>query len=281
MPNPASGSVIRVPVADGELAVGSRGVGPPVLLLHGISANRSVWDGVIALLSSSFHVVAPDLLGRGESTARHGARYRLIDEAERIRVVVHALALERPLLVGHSLGAAIAVAATPAVAPRGLLLLSPLSSAVRRPRALAALCVPGMSILAGGLLPLVRRTLTRYILERRVYADKSRATAETVERYAQPYRDPRRAMSLTRALADWRPEELQSLPRPTVPVRVISGACDRRITSASARALAARLGAPCSILASCGHGLPEEAPEEVDRHVREMMAGCPAGEDTA
>ena len=269
---------IRVPVQGGALHLETRGVGPPVMFLHGISANRSIWNGVIAELAPTVRVVLPDLLGRGESVASRSARYRLQDETHRLREAAHSLNLERPLVVGHSQGAAIAAALSTVLPVRGLLLISPVS-AVTRPKLLLSLRIPGVAALAAQLLPLFRRTLTRYILERRVYADADRADVEAVERYAHPYRNPERARSLLRALADWRPEELLSIQVPEVPMRVLSGARDRRITPAVACDWASLLGAPCSILPDCGHGLPEEAAGTVARNVEELLAGTVGGKD--
>ena len=43
------------------------GSGPAVLLIHGIGDNSSTWDEVIPILAQHYTVIAPDLLGHGES----------------------------------------------------------------------------------------------------------------------------------------------------------------------------------------------------------------------
>ncbi|HEX5855201.1 MAG TPA: alpha/beta fold hydrolase, partial [Thermoanaerobaculia bacterium] len=43
------------------------GRGPLVVLLHGIAGTSSTWDAVIPRLAEHYDVLAPDLLGHGES----------------------------------------------------------------------------------------------------------------------------------------------------------------------------------------------------------------------
>jgi pimeloyl-ACP methyl ester carboxylesterase len=89
--------------------------GPPVMLLHSsVSGNRQ-WRKLIALLSSRYRVIAPNLRGYGATTpwplAARGAKQTLLDAAEVVTALCEALQLqEEPLrLVGHSFGGALAL----------------------------------------------------------------------------------------------------------------------------------------------------------------------------
>jgi pimeloyl-ACP methyl ester carboxylesterase len=269
---PTSGT-ISVPVTGGSLVAGLRGAGIPVLLLHGLSANRSTWDRLLELLPPTVLTVAPDLVGRGASPAGAGASFRLVDEAERVERLLDQLGLERPVLVGHSHGAAIAVAVAARRPVRGLLLISPVSPAINRPWVLELLRLQRLRGIASRLLRLFRRPLTRYILERRVYANPAHVNAATVERYSGPYEVPERAWSLAGALRDWHPSEVGGCaPMAGVPSAVLTGALDRRIPAATAKAWAGQLGAECAVLPDCGHGLPEERPDEVARRLLELTS---------
>lgn len=52
-----------------ELQCRVEGEGPPVVLLHGIGGNHTVWNEVIPRLAKEFLVLAPDLRGHGRSPA--------------------------------------------------------------------------------------------------------------------------------------------------------------------------------------------------------------------
>ncbi|MFD6492521.1 alpha/beta fold hydrolase [Streptomyces sp. NPDC060188] len=59
----------RVPVNGVELNVALAGSGPAVLLLHGFPHTWEVWTDIMADLSGSYRVIAPDLRGFGASSA--------------------------------------------------------------------------------------------------------------------------------------------------------------------------------------------------------------------
>lgn len=84
------------------------GRGPLLVLLHGIAGNSATWDEVIPLLSRSHSVIAPDLLGHGDSGKPEGD-YSLGAYANAVRDLLEALDEERGTLVGHSLGGGVAL----------------------------------------------------------------------------------------------------------------------------------------------------------------------------
>ena len=84
------------------------GRGPVLLLLHGITNSSQTWEHVAPLLSEHFTVLAPDLLGHGESATPRGD-YSLGAHASGVRDVLTALGHERVTVVGHSLGGGIAM----------------------------------------------------------------------------------------------------------------------------------------------------------------------------
>jgi pimeloyl-ACP methyl ester carboxylesterase len=84
------------------------GSGPALLLLHGIANSSETWARAAPLLSERFTVIAPDLLGHGQSAAPRGD-YSLGAHASGARDVATALGHERVTVVGHSLGGGIAM----------------------------------------------------------------------------------------------------------------------------------------------------------------------------
>ena len=84
------------------------GSGPAIVLIHGITGSSRTWDEVIAPLSERYTVIAPDLLGHGESAKPRGD-YSLGAYASGVRDLLIALGLDRATVVGHSLGGGVAM----------------------------------------------------------------------------------------------------------------------------------------------------------------------------
>src|SRR4051812_41025216 len=91
-----------------RVAYRTAGDGPVLLLIHGITGNARQWDQVIPLLAERYHVIAPDLLGHGESAKPRGD-YSLGAYAAGVRDVLITLGHKRATVVGHSLGGGIAM----------------------------------------------------------------------------------------------------------------------------------------------------------------------------
>jgi pimeloyl-ACP methyl ester carboxylesterase len=91
-----------------RLSYRTGGSGPLLLLIHGITNSSASWDPVAAQLATRFTVIAPDLLGHGESAKPRGD-YSLGASASLMRDLLLALGHERATIVGHSLGGGIAM----------------------------------------------------------------------------------------------------------------------------------------------------------------------------
>ena len=120
--------------AEGELAVGGiaihyyrmgRAGGPPVVLLHGFSDGGLGWLRLARDLGPDYDVVMLDAAGHGRSGGvEHGFRARAVGD---VLAAIDRLGLDRPALVGHSMGAATAagVAAAASERLRGVALEDP------------------------------------------------------------------------------------------------------------------------------------------------------------
>ena len=91
-----------------RLSYRTGGHGPLLLLIHGITNSSASWEPVLATLGQRFTVVAPDLLGHGDSAKPRGD-YSLGANASLLRDLMLALGHERATIVGHSLGGGIAM----------------------------------------------------------------------------------------------------------------------------------------------------------------------------
>ncbi|BCO36786.1 alpha/beta hydrolase [Mycobacterium heckeshornense] len=84
------------------------GSGPAILLIHGIADNSTTWATVQAKLAQRFTVIAPDLLGHGQSD-KPRADYSVAAYANGMRDLLSVLDIDRVTVVGHSLGGGVAM----------------------------------------------------------------------------------------------------------------------------------------------------------------------------
>jgi pimeloyl-ACP methyl ester carboxylesterase len=84
------------------------GEGPAIVLVHGLTGSSTTWREVMPALAERYTVLAPDLLGHGESAKPRGD-YSLGAFASGIRDLMVALGIERATVVGHSLGGGVAM----------------------------------------------------------------------------------------------------------------------------------------------------------------------------
>lgn len=87
-----------------------QGGGDPLLLLHGFSGAVSTWAAIIEELADDFQLVAIDLLGHGASDAPPELpNYRMESAAADIIDLLGQLGLEKPKLLGYSMGGRLAL----------------------------------------------------------------------------------------------------------------------------------------------------------------------------
>jgi pimeloyl-ACP methyl ester carboxylesterase len=87
------------------------GAGPPLFLIHGLGGQLGNFNyALVGRLAKEFRVIAVDRPGSGYSTRPAGADPRLRAQGELMAKAIGALKLDRPLVVGHSLGGAISLA---------------------------------------------------------------------------------------------------------------------------------------------------------------------------
>jgi pimeloyl-ACP methyl ester carboxylesterase len=84
------------------------GSGPLLVLIHGITSSSASWEAVLPRLAERFTIVAPDLLGHGQSDKPSGD-YSLGSHACLVRDLLLTLGHDGGTIVGHSLGGGVAM----------------------------------------------------------------------------------------------------------------------------------------------------------------------------
>ena len=244
------------------------GSGPPVVLLHGVGLNQSIWAGQVKALESDFQVITYDLLGHGRSAAA-AANAALADWVDQLNSVVRDLALEKFALVGFSFGGLIAQAYA-AQHSRMIDKLVLMSTVYDRSEAERASVLSRLEVARReGPQAIIPAALSRWFSP-----EFSKAHPEVMNQYEALLRGNDAASFLSAyecfAMADRElVGALAAFDRPTL---VMTGELDTGSTPAMARKLAGMIpGAECSIIAGGRHMMPVEMPDEVNSVLRRFL----------
>jgi pimeloyl-ACP methyl ester carboxylesterase len=227
-------------------------------------ASHVSWQDVLPSLGSTFHVIAPDLPGFGESEKPSPARYRysLDAFAESLVDLVAALDLGRVSVCGHGLGGAVALtmaADHPDVVDR-LVLVSPL---VYAPRVDAVIRL-SMQPVVGPILfkQLYGPRLFMNHFRKYVYGPLAKLPTERVHYLYEAFNAPaarEAAYATMQSMLDAR-SLVARIPRVTAPTLVAWGRQDQAHPVANGRRLARELGGARFEVFECGHSPNEECP---------------------
>jgi pimeloyl-ACP methyl ester carboxylesterase len=231
------------------LARDDAGAGPPILLVHGFPTTRRLWSGVVPrLVAAGFRVVAPDLLGYGESPSTDDIGMRR--QSRELLALLDELSIEQAFVVAHDVGTAAAqILAVDAPARiSGLVLMDGVYETewVMGPIESIRAWDPAQ---AARLQPVLARRL--------------KSIRELLSAYAGE-EGGRRLIHAARCLDPMETSGITEKLRATgVPMSVVWGASDDYLpVETVGRPLAAVLGAELTILPG-GHFLPADNPEGV------------------
>jgi pimeloyl-ACP methyl ester carboxylesterase len=246
------------------------GEGPDLVLLHGALATGHDWlAGPAGALSATHRVTVVDRPGHGLSRRpRFAGTPR--DQARQIADGLDALGVERPIVVGHSFGAlvALALAEQRPDAVAGLILLAPIG--FPEPRPIEHLFLAPRSLpLAGPLFSWVaeRLPLDRAFLD---YVQRdmfSPAPVPAAWKDTFPYDEVRGSMVFegedAAAILPLSPAATIDFSRVTLPVRILAGNQDRVVDHQRQGKALARLlpNAQLTEVEGAGHMLHHSHPE--------------------
>jgi pimeloyl-ACP methyl ester carboxylesterase len=239
------------------------GAGAPVILLHGVGLDHSIWQAQLAVLSRSHRVIAFDLLGHGASPSI-AEDVSLDDFVDQLARLVAALVPERQsfALVGFSFGGLIAEAFT-LKAPERVARLAIIASVFDRSEEERA-SVAGRLRMAGrdGPKVLIDAALERW------YGPQFRASHPAVVKAVAAMlgrNDPRSFLAAYRIFAEADQDLAARLGAIAAPTLIVAGERDSGATPAMARRLAALIpGATLAIIPGARHMLPQEHASELN-----------------
>ncbi len=100
----------RVRLSAGDMAFVELGdvEDPPIVFLHGFPTSSFLWREFLPMCAPWMRVIAPDLLGCGESRANEGAELHIRAQAGYVRELLEGLGVARFAVVGHGHGGGVA-----------------------------------------------------------------------------------------------------------------------------------------------------------------------------
>ncbi|MEM7118627.1 MAG: haloalkane dehalogenase [Chloroflexota bacterium] len=98
----------RIPVLDSEMAYIDIGEGDPIIFLHGNPTSSYLWRNIIPHVEGMGRILAPDLVGMGESGKNPAGSYRFVDHYRYLEAWMNSVGVgENAILVIHDWGSAL------------------------------------------------------------------------------------------------------------------------------------------------------------------------------
>lgn len=251
---------------------------PSLLVLHGLIATAETFQRFADELPE-FHIIALDLPGNGESERSNDTGMSITGLAELVKTFAGDLDLDKPVLVGHSHGGAVALSLAMSAPDllHSLVLLCPAHPFSGREDALVEfyLSPPGRAF--AKLIPKLPRALFLHAF-RRMPGKRRHFGQEDIAAYLGSLRTPGTVPQVLRLLQTWKPDmaalrrQLESTEL-RVPTLLIWGDRDLVVPLRSADSLMKHLATSNLVmLRDVGHLPNEEAPEECAAAIREWLS---------
>lgn len=246
------------------------GAGEPLVLLHGIGASLEDWEFQIPAFARHYRVIAPDLRGFGRSERR--APFTVAQFAADVWALLDALGITQCLLVGHSMGGAVALqmSVDQPERIRRLVLADTLPSF--RANTLAKRLLFATRYATMGLLGPKR--LASAISKKLFPAPEQAALRERVTRRSEDT-DRQVYLDTIRGLVDWAVDD--RLERLAMPVFVIAAEFDYFPGSDAIHFAAQLPKARLRIFPGAHHAVPLEQPKRFNAAVLRFLKAEPAG----
>lgn len=248
-----------------------RGEGHPIVFVHGLDGNHESWKYYLDELSQEHQVITYDIRGGGYTGGTEDWPYSIEMFADDLYALVTELALGAPTIVGHSMGAKVALTYA-AQYPDALsnLVFASTSHPDTTPGLLPTLLFKGVYVpLQTSLIALfgweTRESVDQWVSQR-VFGDENTNDDEDhdlVDSYDAPNEmTAREYWKRNMASFAGEPDSLD-LSDVTVPTLVLYGEHDAGIIAESAPRVAEDVSGPAKVVEApdTGHDLPQESPD--------------------
>lgn len=227
-----------------------------LIFIHGSGCDHTLWDNQFKALGSVFNMVGIDLPGHGQS---EGTGEQEVERyVEWVRKIIGALALKKPVMAGHSLGAAIS-----------------LTFAIKYGELLSGIVPVG-----GGVTMPVNETILKGLRDDTAatltFIAKFSVTKENREKFVQPLVDGMLKVSPEVIYGDFlscdRLNITEDIQRITIPTLLICGEDDKMTPPALSRYMEEQIpGAKLAVIEEAGHFVMRESADAFNSVLRDFI----------
>jgi uncharacterized protein (TIGR00369 family) len=271
---PLARSKRKIRTFAGDIAYLRKGQGPALLLVHGIPSSSYLWRDVIDPLSATFDVLAPDLLGYGDSDKRMDVDLSIAAQARYMVAFMETIGVHQAAVAGHDIGGGVAqlMAVDEPQRVARLILIDSVVDNNWPIGDIARLKEPAWDQI---MVNIDLRNGLRKGLEAGMVTE-GRVTDELVDEWTRPFQDlgGRRAyLRAARALNNrdltGRARHIEEIETPTL---ILWGANDRFLEPAWAETLKQKLrDSRVEIIDPGGHFLPLDRPDAVAEAITRFL----------
>ncbi len=246
------------------------GRGTPVVLLHGFPLTGEIWREQRQSLAAHYRVITPDLRGHGQSPAPAGI-YEMELLAGDVLELLDSLQIERAVIMGHSMGGYVTLAAWK-LAPARFLALGLIDShaSADTPEGRQGRLQMAEKVAAQGSQVAAEAMLPRLFAPGRTAGDPA---WEQVR--AMILNTPTAGIIGAQHAMAARPDSNSTLPSINVPALILTGDQDQIIPIARAEAVAAAIpNSTLKVIANAGHMTMLEQPAATTATIQEFLRGA-------
>ncbi len=255
------------------------GRGSPIILLHGFGASAYSWRHLGPALARERLVYIIDLKGHGLSDKPQDGKYAVQDQAEMVAAFINDQGLQNLVLIGNSLGGAVALMTYFRVREQnpnclnGLILIDSVGYPQKLPWFVRLARIPLLNAIGARLLP---PSLVAGLVLRKCYYNDDKITDEAIAAYAHYGSLPGAVEAFVETAKQIIPQNMEALIAQyctvRVPTLIIWGEQDEVIPLKVARNFNRDIpDSQLVILPHCGHIPHEEKPLETQRVINDFL----------
>lgn len=255
-----------------------QGRGEPVVLIHGVGLDKSMWGGQLVGLSPSYQIIAYDMLGHGDS-AQPSEDACLKDYADQLRELLDQLGLEQVSVIGFSMGGLVARAFALHYPQylKGLVILNSVFDRTDEQR--SGIQARTLEVAEKGPAANVDAALKRWFSEEYAASSSAQVSAVRDTVLGNDHHGYLKTYQLFASEDNYMADRLKDIRIPTM---VMTGELDLGSTPEMARNMAHLIpNAVAEVLSDQRHMMPMESPKMVNEKLQSFLSSVYSSQQSA